>query len=449
MSSDLQRSFRTEIENRSHFYQLDSADRAMVAGHYDAIKGKLLAVMEGRVELIRAIPHYRDTLTKFGARIAAAQAHHFANLARCRFDDDYVESLFRSVEVEAESGFGVGAHLAVGPAVADLYWDVLAARHRFSGAALGRAARAVTTLLYFDLANASALHNRNLASRFQERADRLQASSSRFLQSIAAIRATLTGTSKALVEASSQAVEAATKAGTQADLTTASWSQATHAISSISRSTDEISASISVIGDQTVRSQEAARDAVETARASEQAIAGLRDLTSTIGSVVSLIDEIASRTNLLALNATIEAARAGEAGRGFAVVAQEVKLLSGQTSRATQDITDHITRIGEATRACYAGIERVAGVIHGMETMAATIATSVAQQGAATSEIAQRAHEAVSMTDAVVKSSHMVRDIIGGMASTAAELKSFSHMLAAHSDQLDGEANKFIAAAKV
>jgi methyl-accepting chemotaxis protein len=71
-------------------------------------------------------------------------------------------------------------------------------------------------------------------------------------------------------------------------------------------------------------------------------VTALTQRSSSIKSIVGLIQKISSQTNLLALNAAIEAARAGESGRGFAVVADEVRTLAQDVSTATDDISRNI-----------------------------------------------------------------------------------------------------------
>jgi methyl-accepting chemotaxis protein len=108
-----------------------------------------------------------------------------------------------------------------------------------------------------------------------------------------------------------------------------------------------------------------------------------------IGDVVKLITAIAEQTNLLALNATIESARAGEAGRGFAVVASEVKSLAGQTAKATDEISSHISGMQDATQESVAAIKEIGGTIAEISNIASSIASAVEQQSSATQEIAR------------------------------------------------------------
>ena len=86
------------------------------------------------------------------------------------------------------------------------------------------------------------------------------------------------------------------------------------------------------------KSEVAGNDAVEQ-------LTSLKEYAEKMGSIIELIQGVATQTNLLSLNASIEAARAGEAGRGFAVVASEISNLAAQTQTATEDINKLIATI--------------------------------------------------------------------------------------------------------
>ncbi|OWW19114.1 PAS domain-containing methyl-accepting chemotaxis protein [Noviherbaspirillum denitrificans] len=84
-----------------------------------------------------------------------------------------------------------------------------------------------------------------------------------------------------------------------------------------------------------VKGGEAVGKVVET-------MASIRESSSRISDIISVIDGIAFQTNILALNAAVEAARAGEQGRGFAVVASEVRTLAQRSASAAKEIKDLI-----------------------------------------------------------------------------------------------------------
>lgn len=81
---------------------------------------------------------------------------------------------------------------------------------------------------------------------------------------------------------------------------------------------------------------EVAKQAGEGGMAVEQTVVAMRDISDKI----TLIEDIAYKTNLLALNAAIEAARAGEHGKGFAVVADEVRKLAERSQTSAAEITE-------------------------------------------------------------------------------------------------------------
>ncbi|MEM6757874.1 MAG: nitrate- and nitrite sensing domain-containing protein [Pseudomonadota bacterium] len=114
----------------------------------------------------------------------------------------------------------------------------------------------------------------------------------------------------------------------------------------------------------------------ETAQATRQSIADIKNASEEISKILSVIDSVAFQTNLLALNASVEAARAGDAGRGFAVVATEVRSLAQRTSDSSDEIS---ALIGRATQTIDNGVEMVDRMADALTEIAADMERVEAQ----------------------------------------------------------------------
>jgi twitching motility protein PilJ len=140
-----------------------------------------------------------------------------------------------------------------------------------------------------------------------------------------------------------------------------------------------MTASIKRVAESARESEEVARTASSSAlkggEAVERTVAGILEIRETvaestrkvkrlaessqqISQIVSVISQIASRTNLLALNASIEAARAGEAGKGFAIVADEVRQLADRSAKALKEIEHIVLQIQSETGSVMAAMEQ-------------------------------------------------------------------------------------------
>jgi methyl-accepting chemotaxis protein len=209
-------------------------------------------------------------------------------------------------------------------------------------------------------------------------------------------------------------------------------------------SVEELTTSIGGIAAQASRSTDVAARAVEETKRTTGTMAQLGVAANRIGEVIGLIQSIAGQTNLLALNATIEAARAGEAGKGFAVVASEVKMLAGQTAKATEEIAAQIGAIQSATAEATAAIGQVDAIVGEMSQIAVAVAGTVEEQNAAVAAIASSVNRASTEAMNGAQAMSRVNGASGDARTTAADVKALAEVLAGEAEGLDGEIRRFL-----
>ncbi|MGW9526453.1 methyl-accepting chemotaxis protein [Paenibacillus terrae] len=167
-------------------------------------------------------------------------------------------------------------------------------------------------------------------------------------------------------------------------------------------------------------------------------IGALSERSGRIGTIVTVITEIASQTNLLALNASIEAARAGEHGKGFAVVATEVRKLAENSAHSAQQIREQIQGIqngvSEALTAMESAKERVSEGIN-----------SVDLSGRSFSRIRRAIVKSAKQLDNVAASTAGVADGTNAVVGSMEEITRIAEEAASHTETVSAAAEEQLA----
>lgn len=138
--------------------------------------------------------------------------------------------------------------------------------------------------------------------------------------------------------------------------------------------------------------------------------------------MITVINEVAARTNMLAMNAAIEAAHAGQYGRGFAVVADEIRSLAESTSKNASTISktlgELVARIEEARKVS----QETGEAFRSIEEGAHSVSQAFGEISASTEELSIGTREVVKATDSLSQISREIQGSAQEMRVGASEV---------------------------
>jgi methyl-accepting chemotaxis protein len=275
--------------------------------------------------------------------------------------------------------------------------------------------------------------------------DRLFSLSNQFNDMSVALAARLQDAAKSLRETAQDMAESARLSQQKSGEVAEAAGSASSDVQTVASAAGQLTSAINEITQQVAKSASLTDRTVQDARATDRIVRALAEGTEQIGQVVSIISDIASRTNLLALNATIEAARAGEAGKGFSVVASEVKSLAQQTAKATAEIGEQIKRLQGASNEAVSAINQIGGRVGEMQAIGAAIASAMEQQSAATAQIASTVHRTSLSTRQVSDNISDVLTVAQQTGAAAGLVLTAACDVSGQAAELSAEVGRFVA----
>ena len=205
-------------------------------------------------------------------------------------------------------------------------------------------------------------------------------------------------------------------------------------IASVSQILEKNNLVVKQLTDAADKGQQQVKAAVKTADGVLQQSAGILQASS-------IIQNIASRTNLLAMNAAIESAHAGEAGKGFAVVAEEIRKLAEQSGDQSKAIDDNLRSLSEAiagittdinhVQTAFESIYELSQKVREQETI---IANAMEEQNSGNQQVLEAMH---SISDSTSEVKNGSAEMLVGGEQILKEMKNLSEVTRIISDNMN------------
>jgi methyl-accepting chemotaxis protein len=167
----------------------------------------------------------------------------------------------------------------------------------------------------------------------------------------------------------------------------AAATQQNAALEEIRRTVETLSTSSDQVADDAATVREMAQKSLSSTQHTAEQTRLVSAHSDRIGEILSLIQDIADKSDLLALNAALEGTKAGEVGRGFSLVAAEMRRLSEHVVDSVRDIRKLVADMHGASHASVLASEEGIKLARETAAAAAKISEAVGRQREGTSQV--------------------------------------------------------------
>ncbi|MDR3528783.1 MAG: methyl-accepting chemotaxis protein [Rhizomicrobium sp.] len=453
-----------DIERRLRYAGITNATGRSLRGFWHIAKLALPGILDDFYRHVESEPHLARLTGANKARLKSAQSSHWERLFSGRFDQSYVQGVYRvglahkKIDLEPRwyiAGYQFVLNRLVRLAIITGFWNPIGLW--FTLSALNKAVLLDMELAIYAYQNAieaeklqqealivasigvglNALAQGDLTHRitteltgslsklkddFNEAAPKLQQTLSAVVASIDTI-----STGALQIERASDDLSHRTESqAASLEETAAAFEEITVTLKATAQNASRASAVVA-------KTRTAAQASGEVVGATISAMGEIEQSSKQITDIIGVIDEIAFQTNLLALNAGVEAARAGDAGKGFAVVASEVRALAQRSSQAAKEIKSLINAssahvgsgvkfVGQSGEA----LKEIVAEIVEISELVAEIAQATRQQSTGIEEVNMAINQMDQMTQ---QNAAMVEESTAASHALAAEAKGLAALV--------------------